>query len=126
MITDMNERAASSAASAVRDVLRNRAIRRIVVAWTLGVAADWAFLVVLLVVAYDEGGTLAVGILGAVRVVPAIVVAPFATTLVGRFRGDRVLTAINVVRCAGAPAAPGGPRPRPPRQGADPVAGAAG
>ena len=102
MITDMNERAASSAASAVRDVLRNRAIRRIVVAWTLGVAADWAFLVVLLVVAYNEGGTLAVGILGAVRVVPAIVVAPFATTLVGRFRGDRVLTAINVVRCAGA------------------------
>lgn len=102
MITDMNERAASSVASAVRDVLRNRAIRRIEVAWTMGVAADWAFLVVLLVVAYDEGGTLAVGILGAVRVVPTIVVAPFATTLVGRFRGDRVLTAINVVRCAGA------------------------
>lgn len=94
--------AVSSAASVVRDVLRNRAIRRIEVAWTLGTAADWAFLVVLLVVAYDEGGTLAVGILGGVRVVPAIVVAPFATTLVERFRGDRVLTAINVVRCAGA------------------------
>jgi MFS family permease len=102
MITGMNERAASSAASAVRNVLVNRAIRRIEVAWALGVAADWAFLVVLLVVAYDEGGTLAVGILGAVRVIPAIVVAPFATTLVERFRGDRVLTAINVVRCAGA------------------------
>src|SRR3990170_3158988 len=101
MITDMNERAASSAASAVRDVLRNRAIRRIVVAWTLGVAADWAFLVVLLVVAYEAGGTLAVGILGAVRVIPAIVVAPFATTLVARYRGERVLTGINLLRCAG-------------------------
>jgi hypothetical protein len=93
---------ASSAAVAVRDVLRNPAIRRIEIAWTAGTAADWAFLVVLLVVAYDEGGTLAVGILGAVRVLPAIVAAPFATSLVGRFRGDRVLTAINVLRCAGA------------------------
>ena len=94
--------AASSAALAVREVLRNRAIRRIEIAWSAGTAADWAFLVVLLVVAYDEGGTLAVGILGAVRVVPAIVAAPFATTLVERFRGERVLTAINVLRCGGA------------------------
>ena len=99
MITAMNERAA---AAAVREVLRSRAIRRIEIAWMLGVAADWAFLVVLLVVAYDEGGTLAVGTLGAVRVIPAIVAAPFASTLVERFRGDRVLTAINVVRCGGA------------------------
>jgi len=51
MISAMNERAA---ASAVREVLRNRAIRRIEVAWMLGVAADWASLVVLLVVAYDK------------------------------------------------------------------------
>ena len=98
----MTRSARSSAAVAVRDILRNRAIRRIEIAWTAGTAADWAFLVVLLVVAYDEGGTLAVGILGAVRVVPAIVAAPFATSLVGRFRGDRVLTAINVLRCGGA------------------------
>ena len=99
MIPAMIERAATDA---VRDVLRNRAIRRIEVAWMLGIAADWAFLVILLVVAYDEGGALAVGILGAVRVIPAIVAAPFASTLVERFRGDRVLTAINVVRCGGA------------------------
>lgn len=98
----MSGRAASSAALAVREVLRNPAIRRIEMAWTAGTAADWAFLVVLLVVAYDAGGTLAVGILGAVRVLPAIVAAPFATTLVERFRGDRVLTAINVLRCGGA------------------------
>ena len=68
----------------------------------LGIAADWAFLVILLVVAYEEGGALAVGILGAVRVIPAIVAAPFASTLVERFRGDRVLTAINIVRSGGA------------------------
>jgi MFS family permease len=87
---------------AVGDVLRNAAIRKIEIAWTAGMAADGAFLVVLLVVAYDSGGALAAGILGAVRVVPSVVSAPFAPTLVVRFRGDRVLAAINIVRSLGA------------------------
>ena len=91
-----------SALVAVGDVLRNAAIRKIEIAWTAGMAADGAFLVVLLVVAYDSGGALAAGILGAVRVVPSIVSAPFAPTLVVRFRGDRVLAAINIVRSLGA------------------------
>jgi MFS family permease len=95
----------STALGAVRDVLRNGAIRRIEIAWTAGTAADDAFLVVLLVVAYDAGGALAAGILGAVRVVPMIVAAPFAPRLVVRFRGDRVLAAINIVRSLGAIAA---------------------
>ena len=98
----MSPHAASSATHAVREVLRNRSIRRIVIAWTTGTAADWALLVVLLIVAYDAGGALAAGILGAVRVIPAIVAAPFATSLVERYRGDRVLTTINLVRSAGA------------------------
>ena len=92
-------------AAALRDVLGNSAIRRIETSWTIGTAADWAFLVVLVVVAYDAGGALAVGVLGAVRVLPAIVAPPFATTLVQRFRGNRVLIAINLVRFAGAAAA---------------------
>jgi MFS family permease len=91
-----------SAATALSHTLGNNAIRRIEASWAAGIAADWAFLVVLLVVAYDAGGTLAVGILGAVRVIPAIFAAPFSTALVERFRGDRVLTAINVVRALGA------------------------
>lgn len=95
----------STALGAVRDVLRNGAIRRIEIAWAAGTAADAAFLVVLLVVAYDSGGALAAGILGAVRVVPMIVAAPFAPRLVVRFRGDRVLAAINIARSLGAIAA---------------------
>jgi len=43
------------AAGALRDVMRPSAIRRIEIAWTAGTAADWAFLVILLVVAYDAG-----------------------------------------------------------------------
>jgi MFS family permease len=98
----MASRFSSSAVIAVREVLRNGAIRRIEIAWTAGTAADGAFLVVLLVVAYDAGGALAAGILGAIRVVPWIVSAPFAPRLVVRFRGDRVLAAINAVRSIGA------------------------
>ncbi len=92
----------STAIRAVGDVLRNAAIRRIEIAWTAGTAADGAFLVVLLVVAYDAGGALAAGLLGAIRVVPWIAAAPFAPRLVVRFRGDRVLAAINGVRSMGA------------------------
>jgi MFS family permease len=98
----VSARVSTTALTAVGDVLRNGAIRRIEIAWTAGVAADGAFLVVLLVVAYESGGALAAGILGAVRVVPSIVSAPFAPSLVLRFRGDRVLAAINVVRSIGA------------------------
>jgi MFS family permease len=92
----------TAAVGAVRDVLGNAALRRIEIAWTAGTAADGAFLVVLLVVAYEAGGALAAGILGAIRVVPWIVSAPFAPRLVVRFRGDRVLAAINAVRSIGA------------------------
>jgi len=95
-------RVSTTALVAVREVLRNAAIRRIEIAWTAGTAADGAFLVVLLVVAYDAGGALAAGILGAIRVVPWIVSAPFAPRLVVRYRGDRVLSAINAVRSLGA------------------------
>jgi len=93
---------AASAAVAVHEVLRNRSIRRIELAWTTGTAADWALLVVLLVIVYDAGGAVAAGILGAVRVIPGIVAGPFSTTLVERYRGDRVLTVINGIRAVGA------------------------
>ncbi len=92
----------ASAAAALRETLANSALRRMEGAWAAGIAADGAFLVVLLVVAYDAGGAVAVGILGAVRVVPAIFAAPHAMALVERFRGHRVLTAINIVRAVGA------------------------
>jgi MFS family permease len=93
---------AASATGAVRYVLKNRSIRRIELAWATGTAADWALLVVLLVIVYDAGGAIAAGVLGAVRVIPGIVAGPFATTLVERYRGDRVLTVINAVRAVGA------------------------
>ena len=54
----MPKRRAIAALEAVRGVLGNSAIRRLEIAWTAGMAADGAFLVVLLVVAYNAGGGL--------------------------------------------------------------------
>src|SRR5215211_6774121 len=48
------------------------------------VAGEWAFLVVLSVTAYERGGAVAVGIVGAVRVVPAALAAPLGSTLIDR------------------------------------------
>ena len=91
-----------SSTAVLRDALANPSIRRLEISWTAGTAADWAFLVLMLVVAYDAAGALGVGILGAVRVLPAIVAAPFAPVLVERFGGSRVLTVVNLARCLGA------------------------
>ena len=55
---------------AIREVAGNPGIRRIETAWSLGIAADWAYLVVLLITAYAAGGPLGVGVLGVVRMIP--------------------------------------------------------
>ena len=68
-------------------VLRNRDIRSLELAWTLGIAADWALLVVALLVAYDAGGAVLVGLVSLVRMLPATVVNLFVDT--GRFAAAR-------------------------------------
>src|SRR4051812_50158575 len=51
--------------------LRNDGIRRLGLAWMLGIAADGALVVVTLVTVYNRGGVIAAGLLGAFRMVPA-------------------------------------------------------
>lgn len=90
--------------NAIREVAGNPGIRRIEAAWTIGIASDWAYLVVLLIAAYAAGGPIGVGVLGVVRMIPPALVGPFADVPVARMRGDRALVAVNLVR-AGAAAA---------------------
>jgi len=87
---------------AIREVAGNPGIRRIETAWSLGIAADWAYLVVLLITAYAVGGPLGVGVLGVVRMIPPMLVGPFADVPVARLRGDRALVAVNLVRAGAA------------------------
>src|SRR5439155_27123976 len=87
---------------ALGGVLAEPGIRRIELAWAVGIVADWAYLVSLLVVAYRAGGALGVGVLGVIRMVPAMVLGPFAATPIRRLRGERALLAVHAVRAGAA------------------------
>jgi MFS family permease len=78
-------------------VFRNENLRRLELAWGAAITAEWAHFVALGVFAYGVGGTVAVGIAGLVRMLPAALVAPFAASFGDRFRRERFLVAIAVV-----------------------------
>src|SRR5262245_20611186 len=84
--------------AAVREALANDGIRRLELIWSIGIAADAVLLVVLLVVVYAQDGALAAGVLGAVRMGPAVLAGMLAATVVRRFGGRRVLLALGLVR----------------------------
>jgi hypothetical protein len=90
-----------AARDALVAVVGNRDMRQLILAWTAGIGADWAFLVTTLIVAYDDGGAFAVGLLGLVRMIPATIVALVVMIPPG-VRGERALLAINAVRLAAA------------------------
>jgi MFS family permease len=88
--------------AAVREALANDGIRRLELVWAIGIAADAALLVVLLVVVYAQDGALAAGVLGAVRMGPAVLTGMLAGTVVRRFGGRRVLLSLGLARAAAA------------------------
>jgi MFS family permease len=90
---------ALSALAGLRAALRNRNLRRVELAWGAAIAAEWAHFVGFGIYAYDEGGAVAVGIAGVVRMLPAALLAPFASSLGDRFRRERFLLAIALVGC---------------------------
>jgi Cyclic nucleotide-binding domain/Major Facilitator Superfamily len=82
------------ALAALSVTARNEDIRRAELAWGASVCAEWAHFVALGVFAYNHGGSTAVGIAGLMRLLPAAVIAPFASSLGDRFRRERFLVGI--------------------------------
>lgn len=78
--------------------MANDGIRRLELGWMLGIAADSALLVVLLVVAFERGGLPATGLLGAFRMAPAIVSGAASGAALRRWSGRGVLLAVAVLR----------------------------
>src|SRR4029077_16823338 len=76
----------------------NDGIRRLGTSWMLGTAADGAPVVVMLVTGFHREGIFRAGLFRAIRMVPAVVSGLFAGALIQRFRGDRILVAIGVIR----------------------------
>ena len=81
-------------------IWRNRQLRRAELGWGASITAEWMHFVALGVFAYEAGGTLAVGIAGLVRLLPAALIAPFAAALGDRFRRERFLAATALVGAA--------------------------
>jgi MFS family permease len=93
-------RAPRLALDAMRQAIANDGIRRLAISWTLGIAADSALVVVMLVTVFNRGGVLAAGLLGATRMIPAIAVGMLSGALLERFRGARILVAMGLIRAA--------------------------
>ncbi len=80
------------------DVFRNRDLRRLQLAWIGSIVGNWAYLVALVVYAYDQGGPAAVGIVGVLRMLPAAFAAPIVATLADRYPRKLVLIGSDLIR----------------------------
>src|SRR5687767_15524676 len=83
---------------ALRHVVANRSLRRVEAGWLVAIAAEWAYLISLLVFAYDVGGVIAVGLLSTLRMLPAAVLAPVLTAQAARWPRGRILAAVHALR----------------------------
>jgi MFS family permease len=86
------------AGDALGRVLVNPDIRRALLAWMLGYAGEWSWLVALWVYAYQTSGVVAVGILGLARTLPAALLSPALSAITDRLPRHRVLLAIHLGR----------------------------
>jgi MFS family permease len=86
--------------TSLRVATSNGDIRRAQLAWGATISAEWAHFVALGVFAYSHGGSTAVGVAGVVRLLPAAIIAPFASSLGDRFRRERFL--LGLVLLGGA------------------------
>lgn len=88
------------AASALRLTASDPDLGRLLFSWFAINAGKWAFLVTNLVLAYEAGGTVAVGLLGLFRFLTPTLLAPFAGLPTVRWRPETVLRSTNAVRAA--------------------------
>lgn len=82
----------------LRQVLENPSLRRLEIAWLIGIAAEKAFLVVLLVYGYEIGGVVAVGILTMLASLPAGLFGPVLSSVAESFPPARALLGIHLGR----------------------------
>ena len=86
---------------ALRDVLRNPALRRLQVAWAASMTGNVAFLVTLSVVAYRHGGgATGVGLLMLLRMGVSAAFAPFTAIIADRGSRRRVMVTTDLIRAA--------------------------
>ncbi|MFD4421873.1 MFS transporter [Agromyces sp. NPDC058484] len=86
------------AAAAFTSNWRNRNLRRAQLSFLGAWTAEWAFTVALGIVAYRDGGPVALGLVGLLRMVPSAIFAPLLSPIADRGRRERVLVLVSTVR----------------------------
>jgi MFS family permease len=89
---------ARSGADAWRQVAHSGTLRRAQLSFLAMWGAEAAVMVALSVVAFRDGGAAAVGIVTALRMAPAALLAPFLATVADRVRREKVLAWVGFVR----------------------------
>ncbi len=88
----------SQAAAAFTSNWRNPNIRRAQLSFLGAWTAEWAFTVALGIVAYRDGGAVALGLVGLLRMVPSAILAPLLSPIADRGRREKVLILVSTVR----------------------------
>jgi MFS family permease len=88
----------AEAAEAFASNWRNPNLRRAQLSFLGAWAAEWAFTVALGIVAYNDGGALALGLVGLLRMVPSALLAPVLSPFADRGRRERVLVVVSTLR----------------------------
>ncbi len=86
------------ALGALRTTLSDASLRQLIIAWLAVMAGKWALLVTTLVIAYERGGPVGVGILGLARYLTPAIMAPLAGLPAARWPLEIVLRATNTIR----------------------------
>jgi MFS family permease len=86
--------------AAIRQVMRNRALRRVSAGWLASVASEWTFVIALLVTAHDFGGVVGVAGVTTARMLPASLLAPLIAGVADRLPRASVLLTLHVLRAA--------------------------
>lgn len=88
------------AAGAFSSNWRNPSLRRAQLSFLGAWTAEWAFTVALGIVAYNDGGALALGLVGLLRMLPSALLAPILSPFADRGRRERVLVTVSLLRGA--------------------------
>src|SRR5215213_6548938 len=87
-------------ATALGEVAQSGPLRRAQASFGAMWASESAFVVGLAVVAYRDGGVVAVGIVTGARMAAAALLAPLLATVADRVRRERVLAGVGLIRAA--------------------------
>lgn len=98
MRVDGSSRRLGQAAAAFTSNWRNPDLRRAQLSFLGAWTAEWAFTVALGIVAYRDGGAVALGLVGLLRMVPSAILAPLLSPIADRGRRERVLILVSTVR----------------------------